>query len=777
MANRPEIFISYLHWYNSTQNEENSHYYATLLHEFFVAKDYKVVLDKVNLEFGGRISEFTENHDIGKYIILIIDDKYLRVPSSLLEILALSKYEDIYDRVFLLVLNDVRFHQNVSLIDYNFYWDERISHLKNKLKQITNTYFYNTTENELKFYLKLRMIIGNFSAFSSTLYIGENNISEIQKILFNTFESKFESDNELSQFFSKPKLLNHCPYYSSKNLIGRKNLLDSIESELINNQSLCLVNSLSGIGKTTIAKAYINNEKYAKQYRNIAWITLYDNLQEDFLDQLGNETIDFVYNQEQDTAMNFKYLLKKISATDGNNLLVIDNVTNIADIELLINKINSPKWHFLMLCQKPPRNLSALYVDVLQEEEAKNLFYRFYKREQNDMMLEHLIRFVDYHTTLIEVMAKVASCNNRLTIIKLYEIVKKERLRSSHIDNKLQNPDAHHTQAAETEQMFINFLSAIIETEQFNFEEEKYLRYFAILPSIEIEETQLLKLFQIKKGNETDFFNKIDSLVKRGWLQNNQNMYIIHSLIQPVVIKYLQPDSHNCIELINSFIDRLDNVNKENIYLKKSYLPFAEKIVGAIKDYDLNLALLASRIANFYLMLENYEKCLEYNHKVLEINEKLHDSNHQDIADICNKISIIYGLIGNYKTDLEFGLRAMNIRRKILKPNDPDIAQSYNNIAITYRALNDYTKAIKYHLRDVKICEEILEKNNPNLAVAYYETSVTYYYLKDYKFAKHYIDKAVAIWELVYPPDYSDLKNALEIQEIIRKKSLNEYRS
>jgi tetratricopeptide (TPR) repeat protein len=605
------------------------------------------------------------------------------------------------------------------------------------------------------------------------------------------------------------------PYYNPDELIGRNETLKKISEELKTKNNVTLVNGIGGIGKTTIALAYVNTPTLMEQYDHIAWITVFDNIIDDTITQLTGSVPDFTYNKGETSGNNFKLLLMALSNINGNNLLVIDNANNLQNLLNVKKNIDALRWKVIITSRTEPQTYNKIPVDRLEKEDAKTLFYRYYKKEQNDELLENLLIKIEYHTLLTELLAKTANESPELNLPKLCEILDNKDLAAEELQiDIVTEHELDEKNRLKMKQLY-GYINKIFEAtvSNLNEEEKKYLRYFAVLPSQAISFTDLVEYFKIDKKNKTIFTNTLNLLFRKGWLiKEKGTSYKAHSLIQTIAREKLQPDTKNCAVLIDTFKWRLYTKPGDNPLSRKEYVPYAENLLITIKDENIEIATLANNLSTIFSSLGNYKKALEYNLKTITIFEKVFEPNHpslatsySNIADTYsslgnykkaleydlksitilekvlepnhpllatsyNNIAETYRYLGNYKKALEYNLKSITIREKVLEQNHPSLATSYNNIALTYSSLGNYKKALEYNLKAITIWEKVLEQNHPNLATSYLNIAATYYYLINYKQAKYYIDKAVEIYKKVLPQDRPELKVALGWQERINRK-------
>ena len=569
---------------------------------------------------------------------------------------------------------------------------------------------------------------------------------------------------------------------------------------------------MGGIGKTTLAYAYVNDDTYTKHYNHIAWVTVIDNIKDDLTNQLSNGDTGFTYNPGEDVDANLKHLCDVMRHLDGDNLLVIDNANDSEDILNNKNTIETFGWKVLFTSRAKPAGTTIIPVEELDSDDAKELFCRFYKREIDNELLTKLLARIEYHTLLTELLAKAANKNKRLDIAALYDMVESEGIKAPSLGGKIPIGKHADQREIEKEQKLYNYILAIFDLGDLSKDEEEYLRYFSVLPSTTIAANDLFDFFKIEEGNETTFYDVLDELVKKGWLQEIKNSYKIHPLIQTVGREKLKPDAKNCSILIHAFSWKLYTEPGDNPLDRTIFIPYAESILSFIEEDDKGVATLAHVFSNIltslgsdrkaleyelkvlgicekvldkdhpdlgaynnnisliYLNLGNSKEALEYGLKALEIAQKVLDKDHPNLAQSYDTISLIYQKLGDFKKSLEYGLKALAIREKVLDKDHPSLGQSYNNISITYQGLGDLKKALEYGLKALTIREKVLAKDHPELASSYAGIASAYYHLKDYRQAKGYIDKAVDICQRGLPAEHPDLKTVLDSQATIHVK-------
>ncbi len=771
MEYSPKIFVSYLFSDLIPAEKKAGILILNELENSFKNEKIEIICNQVNLMTGGSICAALEEEPIGKFVIVVLTENYLYSENCLAELYYLHNIKFPFYKIIFVYLGEIKLIDKLSFVDYYHYFNETITYLKEKKNKTVNTKLNQLFTDKIDFFNTVQKFIINVSAFSKVFIVkDEKNIEADIKEINQNVISEFIKEKDFILKILEPNYINRCPYYVSKNLIGREDYLEDLSKCLDSNKIVYLESGIPGIGKTTLAKAFINDEKYYNKWDNIAWITVSNNILENFIDQFSKSDNFFDYKTDHDISTNFKFLYRELQKVKGNNLIIIDNANKHDELLEFLNKIKNINWKILLVGQVSTENFYSINLPPINQSSAIELFYKHYKKEKNDRMLVFILQLINNHTFLVELIAKVANSNSNINILKLYEILRKAKLKPQFIVPVKEFKKNISEELMNIERELYKFVAEIYELENFTAEEIMYLRYFTVLPPYEIPENLLISFLGINENSKSQFNFTLSCLVKKGWLHNNYDSYSIHFLIQPVLFKILSPSSENCTPLIDFFNNHIDFSSENQLLQKKIYLTYAESVVYSLFDNSEKLIELTEKLAVFYLKLENYQTCLEYNLLALTMKEIVFHENLEILADSYNEISILYGLLGNYELDLQYAFKALELRKKIYKSEHLKLAESYNNIAITLRNKNEYKQAVDFHIKDILISELNLSRNDYSIANSYYETAVTFYYLKNFNSAKNYIDKAVEIWKLQENQNLIDLHSAFEIQEIIHNK-------
>jgi len=158
--------------------------YATL-----TEKGLNVIRDKIALGYKGNIKKFMETMGAGKYVIVVISDKYLKSENCMFEMLELEKNNDVNDRIFPIVLSDANIYDELARMNYFNYWSSKTKELNEAYTSMPDKAGTNGVINKLNLYTDIRRIIDKITVMlqdmnTQTPDMHEaNNFSELIKAI------------------------------------------------------------------------------------------------------------------------------------------------------------------------------------------------------------------------------------------------------------------------------------------------------------------------------------------------------------------------------------------------------------------------------------------------------------------------------------------------------------------------------------------------------------------------------------------------------------------
>lgn len=601
-----------------------------------------------------------------------------------------------------------------------------------------------------------------------------------------------------------PKVLTYIPKVDENEVVGRLSELIELGNLINVSNKVVLVNGMGGVGKSTLAKLFVN--KNSSKYTHTAWVDVL-NIQAENRQETSSLMEAFVNNSvlvqnlhiefKDDDSIEDKYslIMNKLQNITGQNLLVIDNAP--ASIFRFTDKFpGPPNWKILLTSREHISEYAILEIDVLNTEDAKTLFYQFYKIEKDERIV-YILSYIGNHTLTIELLAKTAN-KRQLSINELINYLKKEGLNISKSAKITTNHDRHQKGIK-----LFEYLLDIFSLSNLSNTQQDILRYFSILPSQLLPYQDLKILFCIPE-DDNSFFDDLDDATSKGWLRNVGREYQMHQVIQEVLRTKLIPDYTNCKVIVEALCKLLHFEYKESFINKIPYIKIAEHIIAnlykkqpefaslinnvavlldysgdsltAIKYYeeliDLNKQNSANieadnwvyyiNISTSWLRLGEYSKALFYSLKSIAFLESSSEhKNSLELAMSFNNVAENYRHLGEINKGLEFNWKAIRTFESTeLGNKHAELATAYNNLANSYSELEDHKMALKYSLKAFELRKEVLEKDHPYLAQSYNNVGVYYEKLGEFDKALTFHSKAIEIRERIYKVPHYDLSES-----------------
>ena len=183
---------------------------------------------------------------------------------------------------------------------------------------------------------------------------------------------------------ARAKYLNGFVRYDFARLIGRVGEVAEMDDRLAR-QKILLLRGMGGIGKTTLAKAYL--DRCHDAYDHLAYVEIVGSIADSMLNQLGNSSgLEFTANPQHTPDEKFTALIDTLRRIP-NLLLVLDNIKDASDAGDLRNrKAALESLDATILITGRVRSAEFVQAGQLMEigalspEEALLLFERFLER-------------------------------------------------------------------------------------------------------------------------------------------------------------------------------------------------------------------------------------------------------------------------------------------------------------------------------------------------------------------------------------------------------------
>lgn len=147
----------------------------------FKQKNIPFVLDKNHLGYRGSIQEFMIQLGKADMVIIVLSNKYLRSEFCMFELIQIYKHDRLRDRIYPIVLDEVNISRSTDRIELVKYWEDQITQLQSKLKELNSLSHIEGITDDLNLYTEIR-----------------NNIAKLTSILrdINSLNLRMHSDGD-----------------------------------------------------------------------------------------------------------------------------------------------------------------------------------------------------------------------------------------------------------------------------------------------------------------------------------------------------------------------------------------------------------------------------------------------------------------------------------------------------------------------------------------------------------------------------------------------------
>jgi tetratricopeptide (TPR) repeat protein len=598
----------------------------------------------------------------------------------------------------------------------------------------------------------------------------------------------------------------------TREFIGRENDIHEIFKSLKENSSLLIVNGIGGIGKSVVAKAFA--EKYKKLYNHRVWIDIQSNdndeKNDDFslLSAFSNNyelvsSLGIAENSDVKPKDKFKNILFKLNQLKGTNLLVIDNVSQ--SINKYLSRLpKGENWHILLTSRERIVDVVDYELDTLNLDFSKQLFYSHYLVEKNDILLEEILKMIEFHTLTIELLAKTGK-KRRLTIKELKSGLEDRGLQLSKSAKVF---TSHDSEKCPTR--LFDYLLKIFSLSGLQREHKEILNNFSIFPTVFVEYKELIGLLGVNPESEPEFFDTLFELVERGWIIEKDRKYRVHQVIQEVLRAKLEPSYEKCSTFIESVSKQLIYNFSDDISSPRKLIAYGEAIIKDLKMDRSHLCMeLTNNLCYIYKEVGYFEKGLDLGLELLSL-EKPSDLKYNSLwaeiyvntgvcyrrlgdnvlarkqlfraiefldasknskiqlAYIYSSIGVAYNKDDQYKDGLKYKKIALEIIEDV-ESEHPLKGTLHGNIAESYKREGLFNEAIPYHMKCIQYLEKHVDSKSSLYGISYCNFAVSLFELGLCNAAKNNMDKGIVVLELNNFKEHPDYKLFKPIQIEINK--------
>ncbi len=541
----------------------------------------------------------------------------------------------------------------------------------------------------------------------------------------------------------------------------RREEIQQISDTFENNSNAAVfINGEGGIGKTTIAAKYLqDNENHYKHY---VWINAEYGIVDEMLDlyiylQINRKDI-ITKNQFRMMCLILNHL-----SSEGPCLLILDNADNEGGLRDFFMHFRSLNWNILITsrCNEVDlgRKFERIRIEHLNVDKAMRLFRNIYDENSYEFNqeLQYFLENIEYNTLLIHLFAKYLREFNRRKKGKhtLKQLNLRFTLKGLFV---AENKKIVHDLRKENVNLLLRELYDISSLSSLESDILFQFSFFPLepIPYVDIEH------FFIEELQLDEFDNALTDLTRGGWILeglNNQEASI--KLNSPIIKEFLLDYyKHNIwdkiLPQIEYLIKKLEHKKNENPVRTFRWIKYAESLISTTSSREFlnnylespEIVNLRTYLGNAYITAGNHNEALAHFQKAESFHKKKIDSDGADLSLCYVKIGDIH-LRWTYKfnTALNYYEKAISIREVIYSSEDFRLLSTYERLAGAHNKLGNYQKALDLQTKIISIYKENSKTPDEKFAFIYSGMAETYNYLCEFNLAIEFQLKAILFFE------------------------------
>lgn len=525
----------------------------------------------------------------------------------------------------------------------------------------------------------------------------------------------------------KPYLLDLPKWQPSKNCVGRKNEIKDIKRRL-DEDGYVFIKGIGGLGKSEIAKLFAEN--YKNEYHTVQFCKFSDSLKS----VVATMPINGIDEQNYDNAEELiKEKNKVLHLSDDKTLIIVDNFNVTYDDflrEFLPADNRSFKVIFTTRCTMAAEYYESKTYSLpkLSMNECKALFFAHlsYSSNGQEHIAEELIKFVDFNTLIVVLMAIA---------------IKKSGLELSEM---LSNLEEQKIDSIETE-FFHEYDFSSDEVKAYNRIYAHLSTIFSVLGLSDLQKEILKNATLISQEGIGlyDFVNQCDSkginqisvddVVALGWLNKDSNGIIsMHPIISDMFSTNEEIDKKESYYKFAEYLEDFCNPDYCHFSIVLNKLACAKHLYRRYKFETKSKEMIMSvKLGRMYKCIYQPKDAKEYLKRALSIaNDLSPDTELTYQGETVNFkgsyrnvfITYIYSFLGEIEKDFGLKNRAIEYYKKCIYEGEKlenrfyavviesmiAIGECYSENNNNNEAYNSYLEALNY-AKKFKLYEYISE--------------------------------------------------------------------
>ncbi len=554
-------------------------------------------------------------------------------------------------------------------------------------------------------------------------------------------------EQTLNWFLPYPRILASWPSIDLETeCLGREKELNELRSLLESSSKVVLVSGMGGMGKTTLAAAYL--QEMNAQYDHLAWIHNGDELLNAFSLNVELATaLELPLVEGENLEDRFARLMNKLRNLPGHNLLVIDDAN--AQVQALETYLpQGSNWQVLLTSRLVLPEFREMKLGALRPGDALLLF-RLHYQGSNDEAVEMLLQEVNYHPLSIEVMAKTLNrLKERLSVPELIRILKERQLDDPALQELI------YTRHAEEERAIFFHLMKAFELARLSEQEIWLMQQYAVLPSMAIEVKTLADLVQ---EPPLSLNRQVNNLYDQGWISKQGKGLTMHRIIQEVV-KYHRPPTETILSpLLNSLTTRLRQQGVNNpVLVNFPWVPYGKTLAAYFENHP-GSSTLAGFWNNYGTMLRElgqYQEalaCLQKAMLTTPVDEELNLATRQ------GNVAAVLGDLGDNAAAIPLYESALQTEERLLGETSPSVWTTRSNLALRYAEEGQVETAAQLLNAILRIALNEGESPDPIVPTLLSNLAAILQTAEQKELALQLQTQALQLAEKIYPPQHPQL--------------------
>jgi hypothetical protein len=414
-------------------------------------------------------------------------------------------------------------------------------------------------------------------------YSVHQRITELEALQKQNEEKIHSNDVKIEEILSQkgqtgimPKNLTRIPFINPSDVFGRQAELATLSQLLLQN-SCVLINAGGGMGKSTLAKLYVQSSK--EKYDHILWLDCENGLVDSLI---LNEILAGRVGLDPSTPPDKKFnaIISLLESTGSRGIIILDNLDG--DTSQLENFRNLGEWDVLLTSRLRLKDWATYELLALPFAAAKALYKKFEPlRPADDDLLGDLFEFIEYNTLAIELIAKTIHLSYDLSLAAFLGYLRSQRLDDAELDVDLEENS--------TNTRLLLLINRTFDLGKLTKNDRFYMEFFAILPSEGTTLPDLVTWYgkEYEQGNKIEFARAINRLHSKGLIKRTENEIKMDRVFQESVLyqsrKELNPFVSQIMH-ITYLAARLNEGIKGDPAQALHFLKYAQSILKNIKE-------------------------------------------------------------------------------------------------------------------------------------------------------------------------------------------------